>query len=180
MQLDSLVLAALRPINKFVQVRSAKHAITAGRQRKAAAMAVGLWSFIYSSSKLINRYPFPGRHCGGDPAVKEELKSPGNSVPSKQRIYSTTNVKPIGRMDSMDVFEEGSLKCQKLGSGRSAHVHFDSMILNKPQATPQTTRKLMRATRANTKKGVCKLFERLGQEFKAVAKTCEEISGALN
>lgn len=112
--------------------------------------------------------------------MKEEPKSPGNSVPSKRRIYSTTDAKPIGRMDSMDVFEEGSSKRQKLGSGRSAHVRFDGVILNKSQANPRTTRKSTRATRANTKKGVSELFERLGQEFKAVAKTCEEISGALD
>ena len=112
MQLDSLALAALRPMKEFVQVQLDKRAITAGRRRKAAAMVVGLWSFFYSSSKLINRYPFPGRHCGGDPAVKEELKSPGNSVPSKQRIYLTTDAKTIRCMDSMDVLEEGSSKRQ--------------------------------------------------------------------
>jgi hypothetical protein len=101
-------------------------------------------------------------------------------VPSKRKMYSTTDARPIGRIDPIDINAHGSAKRQKTTSGGSAHVRFDGVILNKPsQPAPKATRKSTRSTKANSKKGASELFERLGQEFKAISKTCEEISEAL-
>jgi hypothetical protein len=43
-------------------------------------------------------------------------------------------------------------------------------------AIPKATRKSTRATKANSKKNANELFVHLGQEFAAVAKTCEELA----
>jgi hypothetical protein len=84
-------------------------------------------------------------------------------------------------MESIDVFAQGTSKRQKLASGGSAQVRFDGVMLNKPpHPAPRATRKSTRATKANSKKGMRELFEQLGEEFQAVAKTCEEILEVLN
>jgi hypothetical protein len=84
-------------------------------------------------------------------------------------------------MDSINVFTQGTSKCQKLTSGGAAHIQFNGMMLNKaPHLTPRATRKSMQATKANSKKGMSELFKQLGQEFQAVAKTCKEILEVLN
>ena len=181
MSLFSLAMAAPKPTKQFARVRWAKRAISAGRQRKAAVTAVRWYFSIRSSTKLINKYPFSGRRRGRDPAVKEEPKSPGKSIATKRKVFSTTDARPIGQMESIDVFTQGSSKRQKLASGGSSHVRFDGVLLNKPpHPAPRATRKSTRAAKANSKKGIRELFERLGEEFQAVAKTCEEISEALD
>ena len=84
-------------------------------------------------------------------------------------------------MDSIDVFTQGTSKRQKLTSGGSSQVQFDDVILTKPpHPAPRATRKSTRAAKANSKKGMRELFERLGEEFQAVTKTCEEIADALD
>ncbi|KIM74956.1 hypothetical protein PILCRDRAFT_14020 [Piloderma croceum F 1598] len=119
-----------------------------------------------------------GRRRVCDPAVKVEPKSLGDSVPSK-RMYSATNTKPIRCINSIDVFNsQGSSKRQKTTSG----VRFDGVMVPKPpQPTHRATRKSTQSAKANnSKKSTSELFERLGQEFQAIAKTCEEISEALD
>ena len=125
-----------------------------------------------------------GRRRRHEVAVKEEPKSPGHSVPSKRKVYSTTNVNSIGRIETTTAdFDpvQGSSKRQKTGSTGSAQVRFDSVMIPKslPPA-PKATRRSTRGTKANSKKGVSELFERLGQEIHAVAKTCEDLAEAIN
>jgi hypothetical protein len=94
-------------------------------------------------------------------------------------MYLATDAKPIGRIDSIDVFNsQGSSKRQKTTSG----VRFDGVMVPKPpQPTHRATRKSTRSAKVNnSKKSTSELFERLGQEFQAIAKTCEEISEALD
>jgi hypothetical protein len=49
-----------------------------------------------------------------------------------------------------------------------------------PEPGPRVTRKSTRSAKASSKKSAHELFERLGQEFRAVAKTCEDIAEALD
>jgi len=144
-------------------------------------MAVSPHYSFYSYTKLINMHLFSSGHHCQDPAVKEEPKSPGESVPSKGKVYSTTDTRPIRCIDLIDIINaQGSSKCQKTTSGGPDHIRFDGVILNKPShPTPKATRKSTWSTKANFKKGASELFEWLGLEFKAVTKTCEEILEAL-
>jgi len=63
------------------------------------------------------------------------------------------------------------LKRVKTACGSS--VQFDGVVL------PKGMRRSTRSTKANLKKEVNKLFERLGQEFSTVLKTCAEIAKAF-
>jgi hypothetical protein len=121
--------------------------------------------------------------CHRHPAVvKKELKSPDTKNPSKRKAYSTTGAHPIGRID---VFEgnfytaPGSSKWQKTGTGASAQVRFDGVVIPNNQHM-KATRKSTRTTRATSKKNVNGLFEHLGQEFQAIVKTCGDITEAFN
>ena len=68
-------------------------------------------------------------------------------------------------------------KWHKSSSGTS-QVQFDSvMVPPAPPAPPaRATRKSTRTAKANGKKDMRELFEHLGQELGAAAKTCEDIS----
>jgi hypothetical protein len=68
-------------------------------------------------------------------------------------------------------------KRHKSSSGTS-QVRFDGvMVPPAPPAPPaRATRKSTRTAKANGKKDMRELFERLGQELGAAAKTCEDIS----
>lgn len=105
--------------------------------------------------------------------VKVEPKSPGDLVPSKHKMYLTTNAQLIRHFDSVDVFNsQGSLKHQKTASG----VWFDSVMVTKPpQPMPRATKKSMQSSKANSKKSTSELFAQLGKEYQAIVKTCEEL-----
>ena len=115
-------------------------------------------------------------------AVKKEPKPPDTTNPSKRKVYSTAGAHPIGRIDAFEGdFDTapGSSKRQKMASGASAQVRFDGVVVPNNQCT-RTTRKSTRTTKATSKKDVNGLFAHLGQEFQAIAKTCEDIMEALN
>lgn len=99
-------------------------------------------------------------------------------------MYSTTDANAIGRIETTTAdFDpaQGSSKRQKTGSTGSAQVRFHSVTIPKsaPPA-PKATRRSARNTKASSKKGVSELFERLGQEFQAVAKTFDDLAEAMN
>jgi len=125
----------------------------------------------------MNTYSFPGRRTVCDPAVKLEPKSLGDSGPSKQKMYSTTDAQLIRGFDSVNIFEsQGSSKRQKTASG----VRFDGVMVTKPPPPiTRATRKLTRS-KANTKKSTSELFEWLGKEYQAIAKTCAELSESFD
>jgi len=91
----------------------------------------------------------------------------------------------IGQMDAIDVYMDPPQaigKRKKTVASGSAHVVFDGVALppktQQPSARP--TRKSTRVAKATTKKETTSaLFLRLGQEFGALAKTCEELGEAL-
>jgi hypothetical protein len=95
-------------------------------------------------------------------------------------MYSTTDGKPIGRFNAVDVFAQGSSKHLKTASGSSARVRFNSVTLPKGQAPARVTRNLTRSTKANSEKTMSELFEQLGREYQAIAKTCEAMSEACD
>jgi hypothetical protein len=128
---------------------------------------------------------FTVRRGARDVTVKEEVKSPSNPAASKRKLYSITDGAPIGRFDtsnlklSFDPAPNG--KRQKTTSAGSSHVRFDGVVLgDNPEPGPRVTRKSTRSAKASSKKSAHELFERLGQEFRAVAKTCEDIAEALD
>ena len=91
----------------------------------------------------------------------------------------------IGLMDSIEIDMDPPQtigKRQKTVASKSAHVTFDGVVLPpKPQQPPaRPTRKSTRVTKATSKKDTTSvLFLRLGQEFRALAKTCDELGEAL-
>ena len=108
-------------------------------------------------------------------AVKAEPTSPSK----KRKIYSTAEADLIGHIDAIDdVFEAIPMngKCQKTNTGATAHVRFDGMkVPEKPLPTQKATRKSTRTTKPSKKDGT-ELFERLVQEFRAIAQTLEDIA----
>jgi hypothetical protein len=117
--------------------------------------------------------------------MKEEVKSPVNLSASKHKLYSITDGAPIGRLDTTNLKLNFDLalngKRQKTTSVGSSQVRFDGVVLgDNVEPGPRVTRKLTRSTKASSKKSAHELFERLGQEFWAVAKTCEDIAEALD
>jgi hypothetical protein len=120
------------------------------------------------------------RHC--PTVVKKELKPLDTTNLLKCKVYSTASAHPIGHIDTFKGdFDTtpGSSKCQKTASGVSAQVQFDGVVMHNNQCT-RATRKSMQTTRVTSKKDINRLFERLGQEFQAIVKTCEDIAEALN
>lgn len=111
--------------------------------------------------KVLLQISLIGRRRAYDPAVMEEPKSPANLAGTKRKICFNS--------------PQGSSKRQIMGSSQ---VHFDSIILTPNVARP--TRRSTRTAKVNTRKNVGGLFQRLGQEFRAVAKTYEEIAGAMD
>ena len=102
-----------------------------------------------------------GRRRAQNPAVMDEPKSPTNLAGTKHKICLNS--------------PQGSSKRQITGSSQ---VHFDS--INLPPNVARPTRRSTRTARVNTRKNVGELFQRLGREFQAVAKTYEEIAGAID
>ena len=107
---------------------------------------------------------------GKEITVKEEPPSP---LMKKRKVYSTTDANAIGRMDPVHIdFDPppANTKRQRTSSS-SACICFDGVSVP-PQPTARATMKSTRAAKVNTKK---ELFDRLAQDFQAVAKTLEEI-----
>ena len=125
---------------------------------------------------LISIVPFTGR-CR--PGIKEEPQSPTQPATKKRKAYSTTDASAIGSIESTAGFDldppQPAGKHQKSASGSSSQVRFDGVAVPLARAT----RRSVRTTKANSKKDIHELFKRLGQEFGAVAKTCEEIAEAF-
>ena len=108
-------------------------------------------------------------------AVKAEPTSPLK----KRKSYSTTDADLIGHIDAIDdVFEAipTNGKHQKMNTGTTARVRFDGVkVPEKPLHTQKATRKSTRTAKASKKDGT-ELFERLAQEFRAIAQTLEDIA----
>ena len=139
-------------------------------------MVVSHHPSVLSVTSLIDIVSFTGRRRQ---TVKEEPKSPAQP-PRKRKAYSTTDASSIGRIEILgsDIdTAQPSGKRHKSSSGTS-QVRFDGiMVPPGPTAPPaRPTRKSTRTAKVNEKKDMRELFERLGQEFGAVAKTCEDIA----
>src|ERR1700683_5197818 len=134
--------------------------------------------------RLMDIVSFTGR-C--HPTVKEEPKSLVQP-PQKQKAYSTTDASSIRciKILGSDInTAQPSGKHHKSTSGTSSQVQFDGIMVPPGPTTPTTraARKSMCTAKANSKKDMRELFERLGQEFhttakanEAAAKTCEDIA----
>ncbi|KIM76563.1 hypothetical protein PILCRDRAFT_12622 [Piloderma croceum F 1598] len=110
--------------------------------------------------------------------VKEEPKSPGRAAGKKRKVYSTTNANPIGTIEPIDDADTDAAqpvgKRPRTAAASASRVRFDGVSI------PKATRKSTRTTKANSKKDANELFARLGQEFAAVMKTCEELAEAFD
>jgi hypothetical protein len=123
--------------------------------------------------KLICIGSFTGRRR---PTVKEEPRSPAQG--KKRKANSVSDASSIGRSDATGFdFEatEPNGKRQKMASGSSTQVRFDGIMVPPVKAPRRSTR----SAKANSKKDINELFERLGQEFGAVAKTCKDIAETI-
>ena len=92
----------------------------------------------------------------------------------------TTDATFIGQIEILDYnidTAQPSGKCHKSSSGTS-QVRFDGVMVPPGPPTPpaRATRKLTHTAKANKKKDMRELFERLRQELGAAAKTCKDIS----
>ena len=122
---------------------------------------------------LMSMVSFTGRRR---PMVKEEPKSPTQPANKKRKAESTTDISAIGHTQTVSVALDParpSGKRHKAAFGGPSRVRFDGITV--PPA-PKATRNCTRAAKANSKKDIHELFDRLGQEFGAVGKTCEEIA----
>jgi hypothetical protein len=142
-------------------------------------VAVTVVSIDFTANRCTNAFIFTGRH---HTRVKEEPVSPAK----KRKAYSTSGSNPIGTIKPFDEADipQGGSKRQKTGTTR---VRFDGVTA--PSSTrppPRPTRKSTRVSKANqkiegsAKVDVDKLFERLGQEFHAIGRTCEMIAEEIN
>jgi hypothetical protein len=101
-------------------------------------------------------------------------------------MYSTSGWNSIGTIDPLDEADipKGGSKRQKSGTTR---VRFDSTAASSSTRTPpRPTRKSTRVPKANqkiegdAKLDMDKLFEKLGQEFHAIGRTCEMMAEGIN
>src|ERR1700692_142906 len=108
---------------------------------------------------LISIVLFTGRRR---PGIKEEPKSPTQTAAKKRKAYSTTDASAIGSIESTAGFDlnppQPARKRQKSAAGSSSQVRFDGVAV--PPA--RVTRRSARTTKANSKKEIHELFERLG------------------
>src|ERR1700691_3184553 len=145
----------------LARVRLDRHVISAGSRRRAAAMVVSHHPSVLSVTSLIDIVSFTGRRRQ---TIKEEPKSPAQP-PRKRKAYSTTDASSIGRIEILgsDVdTAQPSGKRHESSSGTS-QVRFDGVMVP-PGPPARATRKSTRAAKANGKKDMCELFERLRQE----------------
>ncbi len=143
------------------------------------------WSviFLFSSSDTFRYITIPTGRRARDIAIKDEPRSPIQAAPRKRKVYSTTDANAIGHMDPVEIdFDPPKTvgKRRKVVASGSATVHFDGVAI--PAMPPQSakaTRKSARVAKTTSRKDVSELFSQLGQQFHAIANTCEEIGEAL-
>jgi len=147
--------------------------ISAGRQRKVAVTVVSWYYSVRSSTELINQFPFSGRRCGRDSTVKAEPKSPGKQSSPSAVIFDyrckAHRTDGINRRLCSRHFETPETRFW----GRSGPIRWRDAH-KPPHPAQEQPGSLRGPPKANSKKGMRELFERLGEEFQAVAKTCEE------
>jgi len=133
--------------------------------------------FAYSYT---DRFSFAGRH---HTRVKDELASPAKAT-GKRKVYSASGSNSIGIIEQLNEADipQGGSKRQKTGAGATAHVRFDgATATTSTRPTPRPTRKSTRSAKAtpkiedNSKLEINELFAKLGKEFYAIRKACENI-----
>jgi hypothetical protein len=153
-------------------------ATIAGSRRKAAPILVR----PHSSATYLYITSFTGRRAR-DGMLKEEPQFPVPSVPKKRQVDLSTDANSIGNMDQIDIdgnHPQAIGKRRRTGTSGPARVQFDAIEL--PEASNHAVRETRRSTRVAKGKGkqhAADLFSRLGQEFRAIAKTCEELGDTL-
>ena len=154
------------------------HVIFAGGKREAAAMAVSILMSSDSFTTLTNVMQSQGQRRPCELTVKEEPKSPAHPSGRKCKVILTTDANAIGFIEPIanaDVeMTQPSGKCIKTTSGSSLQVQFEGITIQKGMRRSACT------TKANSRKEVSELLVWLGQEFGAIAKTCEEISESMD
>jgi hypothetical protein len=132
-------------------------------------------SIYFTTTRCTDTFQLIGRH---HTRVKEEPASPVK----KRKVYSTSGSNSIGTIDPFDEADipKGASKRQKTGTTR---VRFDGAAASSSTCPPpRPTRKSTRTPKASqkiegdAKPDVDKLFERLGEEFHAIARTCGMIA----
>ena len=115
--------------------------------------------------------------------VKEEPTSPIPSVPKKCKGFST-DANAIRQVDPIEIDIDPPQmvgKLRKTVASGSKQVLFNGVaVLDKPNPVPRATRKSTRVPKARGRKDPSDLFSRLAQEFRALAKTCEELGEAMD
>jgi hypothetical protein len=90
----------------------------------------------------------------------------------------TTDANPIGIIKPIDDANANAAqpvrKRPKTTATSASRVQFDGVSI------PKATRKSTHTAKANSKKDANELFACLGQEFAAVAQTCEELAEAFD
>ena len=92
-------------------------------------------------------------------------------------MYSTIDSSAIGSIEgpiNVD-FTPPVGKRAKIASGSGSTFQFDGIKVARP-----ATRRSTWTAKSDTKKDMAELFKRLGKEFEAISKTCEEIAEAAN
>jgi len=115
--------------------------------------------------------------------VKEEPKSP---IPSalKKRKGHLIDANAIGQVDPIDIDIDPPQtvgKRRKTVASGSSHVQFDGVAIpDRSNPVPKATRRSTRVPKVKGRKDPSDLFSRLAQEFRALAKTCEELGEAID
>ena len=132
-------------------------------------MVVSHHPSVLSVTSLIDIVSFTGRRRQ---TVKEEPKSPAQP-PRKRKAYSTTDASSIGRIEILGSdIDTAQPSGKRHKSASTSQVQFDGIMVPATRATRKSTR----TAKANSKKDMHELFEHLGQELGAAAKTCEDIA----
>ncbi len=126
---------------------------------------------------------FPG-YRAREAVGKDVPRSPGLSAPKKRNTYSSTDANAIGQMEPIDVdFDPPKTlgKRRRTVSSGASGVPIDGAAPTpKSQPSARPTRKSTRVTKSARKKDTTlDHFAWLGQEFHALARTCEELAEAL-
>ena len=126
----------------FARGRPDKHAMGAGRWKRAVATAVCITLPSLFRTKLTKL----GHHQPREMTIKEEPKSPGCVTTRKRKAYSTTNTNLIGVIEPINDANADPVqpagKRVKITSTSTSHVQFDGVSI------PKATRKLTRVHKA--------------------------------
>ena len=126
-------------------------------------------------SKDLARYYCICTNCYPGRRIKEEPKSPAQPRRRKRKAYSTVDSSAIGTIEgpiNVD-FTPPVGKRAKTTASTGTMFHFDGVEVTRP-----ATRRSTQTAKSDAKKDLGELFKHLGQEFKAISKTCAEISEA--